>query len=72
MSHQHESSPVLSDGSRHSSREVQTLLWLAAGTAWAIVALKAWSETRKSGARRHTFAVSERLLHQVFPHGIRR
>jgi hypothetical protein len=53
------------------SREVESLLWLAAGAAWALVALRAWSETRKADARRRVFAVSERLLRQVFPHGIR-
>jgi hypothetical protein len=56
---------------RHAAREVESLLWLAAGAAWAIVALRAWSHTRKHEARRRTFAVSERLLHQVFPNGIR-
>jgi hypothetical protein len=53
------------------SREVESLLWLAAGAAWALVALRAWSEARKADARRRVFAVSERLLRQVFPHGIR-
>jgi hypothetical protein len=47
------------------------LLWLAAGAAWAIVALRAWSQTRKHAAQRRTFAISERLLHQVFPNGLR-
>jgi hypothetical protein len=46
-------------------------LWLAAGAAWAIVALKAWSQTKKVEARRRTFVVSDRLLKQVFPDGIR-
>jgi len=45
---------------------VESLLWLAAGAAWAIVALKAWSQTKKLEARRRTFHVSERLLRQVF------
>jgi hypothetical protein len=53
------------------SREMESLLWLAAGAAWAFVALRAWSEARKADARRRVFAVSERLLRQVFPHGIR-
>jgi hypothetical protein len=56
---------------RNAAREVQSLLWLAAGAAWAIVALRAWNQTRKHEARRRTFAVSQRLLHQAFPHGIR-
>ena len=56
---------------RDSSREVESLLWLAAGAAWAIVALKAWSQTKKVEARRRTFVVSDRLLRQVFPNGIR-
>jgi hypothetical protein len=56
---------------RDASREVESLLWLAAGAAWAIVAIKAWSQTRKVEARRRTLSVSERLLRQVFPHGIR-
>jgi hypothetical protein len=50
---------------------VESLLWLAAGAAWAIVAFRAWNQTRKHDARRRTFAISNRLLHQVFPHGIR-
>src|SRR5215210_6158194 len=53
---------------RDSSREMESLLWLAAGAAWAVVALKAWSKTRKVEARRRTFVVSDRLLSQVFPH----
>jgi hypothetical protein len=56
---------------RSAARELESLLWLAAGAAWAIVALRAWNQTRKHEARRRTFAVSERLLHQVFPNGIR-
>ena len=47
------------------------MLWLAAGAAWAIVAIKAWSNSKKIDARRRTFHVSERLLRQVFPDGIR-
>jgi hypothetical protein len=54
-----------------SARGVESLLWLAAGTAWVIVALKAWSQSKKVEARRRTFHVSDRLLKQVFPHGIR-
>jgi hypothetical protein len=54
-----------------STRGVESLLWLAAGAAWAIVAIKAWSQSKKVEARRRTFAVSDRLLHQVFPDGIR-
>jgi hypothetical protein len=50
---------------------MESLLWLAAGAAWAIVALKAWSQSKKVERRRRTFAVSERLLKQVFPNGIR-
>jgi hypothetical protein len=46
-------------------------LWLAAGAAWALVALKAWSQSKKVEQRRKTIAVSNRLLRQVFPHGIR-
>jgi hypothetical protein len=58
--------------SREKSRGVESLLWLVAGAAGAIVALKAWSRTKKVDARRRTFTVSERLLTQVFPNGIRR
>ena len=54
-----------------NARGVESLLWLAAGAAWAIVALKAWSQTKKVEARRRTFVVSDRLLKQVFPDGIR-
>src|SRR6516225_6366617 len=50
-----------------SARGIDTLLWLAAGAAWAIVALRAWSQTKKVEARRRTFVVSDRLLKQVFP-----
>jgi hypothetical protein len=50
---------------------IDSLLWLAAGAAWAIVALRAWSQTKKVEARRRTFVVSDRLLKQVFPNGIR-
>ena len=56
---------------RDSGREVESLLWLAAGAAWAIVALKAWSQTKRFEARKRTFAISDRLLRQVFPDGIR-
>jgi hypothetical protein len=56
---------------RGASREVESLLWLAAGAAWAIVALKAWAQTRRVEARRRTFNVSDKLLDQVFPHGIK-
>jgi hypothetical protein len=54
-----------------STRGVESLLWLAAGAAWAIVAIRAWSQTKKVEARRKTFNVSDRLLGQVFPDGIR-
>jgi hypothetical protein len=54
-----------------SARGVESLLWLAAGAAWAIVAIKAWSQSKKVEARRKTFSVSDRLLRQVFPNGIR-
>ncbi len=54
-----------------NARGVESLLWLAAGAAWAIVALKAWSQSKKVEARRRTFVVSDRLLKQVFPDGIR-
>jgi hypothetical protein len=54
-----------------NARGVESLLWLAAGAAWAIVALKAWSQSKKVEARRRTLTTSERLLKQVFPNGIR-
>jgi hypothetical protein len=50
---------------------VESLLWLAAAAAWALVAIKAWSQSKKVEARRRTFSISDRLLKQVFPHGIR-
>jgi len=56
---------------RDNARGVESLLWLAAGAAWAIVALKAWSQSKKVEARRRTFSTSERLLQEVFPNGIR-
>jgi hypothetical protein len=49
---------------------MESLLWLAAGAAWTFVALKALGQARKVDARRRTFAVSNRLLGQVFPNGI--
>jgi hypothetical protein len=55
-----------------TARGVESLLWLAAGAAWAIVALRAWHRTRKVDARRRTFSISDRILKQVFPDGIRR
>lgn len=57
--------------SRDSARGVESLLWLAAGAAWAFVALRAWNQTRKTEARKRTLSVSDRLLTQVFPNGIR-
>ena len=36
-----------------------------------IVALKAWSQTKKFEARKRTWSVSDRLLKQVFPNDIR-
>jgi hypothetical protein len=54
-----------------STRGIESLLWLAAGAAWAIVAIKAWSNSKKVEARRKTWTVSDRLLQQVFPNGIR-
>jgi len=56
---------------RDSAHGVESLLWLAAGAAWAFVALRAWNQTRKTEARKRIFSVSDRLLNQVFPNGIR-
>ncbi len=56
---------------REAGREVEALLWVAAGAAWAVVALKAWSQAKRADARRRTHVVSDRLLHQVFPNGIK-
>jgi hypothetical protein len=56
---------------RGSAREVESLLWLAAGAAWAIVALKAWAQSKRAEARRRTFSVSDKLLGEVFPNGIK-
>jgi hypothetical protein len=61
--------PQASVRSNDATREVESLLWLAAGAAWAIVALRAWSQTKKVQSQRRTFAVSQRLLRQVFPDG---
>jgi hypothetical protein len=57
--------------SRDHARGVESLLWLAAGAAWAMVAVRAWSQSKKVEARRRTFSVSDRLLKQVFPHDLR-
>lgn len=54
-----------------AAREVESLLWLAAGAAWAVVAVRAWSRVKRVEARKHVFSVSERLLGQVFPEGVR-
>jgi len=56
---------------RGAAREMESLLWLAAGAAWAIVALKAWTQTRRVEQRRRIFSVSDKLLGQVFPNGIK-
>jgi hypothetical protein len=55
-----------------TTRGVESLLWLAAGAAWALVALRAWNQTKRVDARRRTWSISDRLLRQVFPNGIRR
>jgi hypothetical protein len=52
---------------RENARGFESLIWLAAGAAWAIVALKAWSQSKQVEKRRKTFAISQRLLRQVFP-----
>ncbi len=57
--------------SRATANGVESLLWLAAGAAWAFVALRAWNHSRKTEARKRTFSISQRLLKQVFPNGIR-
>jgi hypothetical protein len=57
--------------SRDTARGVESLFWIAAGAAWAIVAFKAWSQSKKIESRRRTFATAERLLEQVFPNGFR-
>ncbi len=51
---------------------MESLLWLAAGAAWAVVALRAWNQTRRVEAQRRMLSISEGILEQVFPHGIRR
>jgi hypothetical protein len=63
--------PSIRRSREDSARGFDSLLWLAAGAAWAIVALRAWSQSKKVEARRRTFVVSDRLLKQVFPDGIR-
>jgi hypothetical protein len=60
------------DRSSRGARGMRGLLWLAAVLAWIFVAVRAWSQTRKVEARKHTFRVSDRLLDQVFPNGFRR
>ena len=54
-----------------AAREMESFLWLAAGAAWTFVAIKALNQARRVDARRRTFSVSDRLLGQVFPNGIR-
>ncbi len=53
------------------ARDLESLLWLAAGAAWALVAIKVVNEARKLESRKKTLAISNRLLHQVFPNGLR-
>jgi hypothetical protein len=57
---------------RGSARGVESLLWLAAGAAGVFVALKAWTQSKRVEARRRTFNVSDKLLGEVFPNGIKR
>lgn len=52
------------------AHELEALLWLAAGAAWALVALRAWNQTKKLDERRRIFNVSDRILRQVFPRGL--
>ena len=56
---------------RDAAREVESLLWLAAGAAWAVVAIKAWTQSKRAEARKRTFSVSDKLLGEVFPNGIK-
>ena len=56
---------------RGKARGLESLLWLAAGAAWAVVALKAWTQSKRVEARRRTFNVSDKLLGEVFPNGIK-
>jgi hypothetical protein len=56
---------------RAQARGLESLLWLAAGAAWAFVALKAWTQSKRVEARRRTFHVSDKLLGEVFPDGIK-
>jgi hypothetical protein len=56
---------------RGAAHGIESLLWLAAGAAWAFVALKAWMQTKRVEARRRTFSVSDKLLGEVFPNGIK-
>lgn len=57
--------------SREGAPALESLLWLAAGAAWTLVAIKAWSESKKVEARRRTHVISDKLLREVFPNGIR-
>jgi len=56
---------------RGTAREVESLLWLAAGAAWVCVAIKAWAQSKRAEARKRTFSVSDKLLGEVFPNGIK-
>ena len=51
-------------------RDLEGMLLLAAGAAWAVFALRAWSRSKRSETRRKTYTVSERMLAEVFPTGV--
>ncbi len=63
--------PSQRDDRDDPARDLESLLWLAAGAAWAVVAIKVVNEARKLESRKKTLAISNRLLHQVFPNGLR-
>ena len=55
-----------------SARGIDSLLWLTAERCLGDCCLaRAWSQSKRVEARRRTFVVSDRLLKQVFPDGIR-
>ena len=50
--------------------EVEPMVYLAVGVAWAVVALGIWRQARREESRRRMRSISSRLLAQVFPNGV--
>lgn len=62
--------PLAEQRRNEAAREIESLVWAAAGAAWAFVAIRAWNRNRVQDSRRRLFQTTDRLLSQVFPNGI--